>query len=310
MGRPRVALIVNPTAGGHTAARAVAAVEQRLTDGAEVSTYVGTSAGATRAVTRDALGGHDAVFTLGGDGLVHVVVQELAGGNIPLGVIPAGTGNDVADVLGVPTDPVQAAGELLAAVQAGSVRRIDLGRTDDVDGVPPRWWVTVLCAGFDSAVNELANRLRWPRGRRRYDLGIAIEAIRLKPRRYQLTLDGVREELDATLVAVCNMPQYGGGKLIGPQARLDDGLFTVCIVGPVTRRTLARLAPRMNVGAHAGHPAVQFRTARVVRLAADRIGYADGERIAPLPMSTHAVSAALPVLVPLGATVKGWGPSH
>ncbi|MGI8879592.1 MAG: diacylglycerol/lipid kinase family protein [Jatrophihabitans sp.] len=306
MGKPRVALIVNPAAGTHTVADKAEAVERRLAQDAEVTTYVGQSASATRALAREARMASDAVFTLGGDGIVHIVLQELAGGEIPLGVIAAGTGNDVADVLGISRDPVLAAGELLGGLSSGNVHRIDLGRTEDIDGTPPRWWATVLCAGFDSAVNELANRMRWPRGPRRYDIGIAIEALRLKPRRYRLTLDGAHEELDATLIAVCNMPQYGGGKLIAPDASLDDGLFTVCIVGPVTRRTLARLAPSLDVGGHVRHPAVQFRTARVVRMEADRIAYADGERIGALPVTAHCVSAALPVLVPPGATVKGW----
>ncbi len=131
-------------------------------------------AGASPAESADLLaavaGTCDAVVVLGGDGMVHLALQALALGDTPLGIVAAGTGNDVLDVLGLPTDPMAAADAVLAALDAGSVRRVDLGRTDT-----GRWWATVLCAGFDSAVNERANRWRWPRGPRRYDLAIAAE---------------------------------------------------------------------------------------------------------------------------------------
>jgi diacylglycerol kinase (ATP) len=301
--RPRIALVVNPAAGVHSAADVTPAVVRCLSEGASVTVLGAAGPAEARAVVRDAKTSHDAVFSLGGDGTAHVVLQELAGGAVPIGVIPAGTGNDMAAVLGVPADPVSAAAALLDALRAGSVTRVDLGRTESTNG--PRWWFTVLCTGFDSAVNETANRLRWPRGPHRYDVAIAMEAVRLKPRRYRLVRDGQVEELDATMISVGNAPQYGGGKLIVPHARLDDGKLTICIVGPITRRTLARLAPRLDVGGHIGHPAVRIETATEVVVESDTVGWADGERIGPLPLTSRAEEAALPVLVPAGARVKG-----
>jgi diacylglycerol kinase (ATP) len=241
---------------------------------------------------------------LGGDGTVHMAIQALAGGQIPLGIVPAGTGNDVADMLGMPADPLSAADALLAALAAGSVRRIDLGRTST-----GRWWATVLCAGFDSAVNERANSMRWPRGPRRYDLAIAAELYRLRPRVFGLELDAAEPvECPATLIAVGNGPQYGGGKLMTPHARLDSGSFEVTVVGPLSRRRLVRLAPTLPHAGHLGEPEVRIYEARRVRLdAPDTLAYADGERIAALPVSTACVPGALPVLVPLGALGHGFG---
>ena len=120
----------------------------------------------------------------------------------------------------------------------------------------------MLCAGFDSAVNERANAMRWPRGPRRYDLAIAMEAIRLGPRPYTVRLDDVEMSFDATIVTICNTPRYGGGKLIAPDAVIDDGLFRVCVIGPVSRLTLIKLASKLDRGGHVGHPAVTFHTAR------------------------------------------------
>jgi diacylglycerol kinase (ATP) len=293
----RVALIVNPVSGVGRGARLAAAVAERLGAGASVQVHAGSSPAESAELLAAVAGACDAVVVLGGDGIVHLALQALALGDTPLGIIPAGTGNDTADVLGLPNDPMSAVDAVLAALAARSVRRVDLGRTD-----AGRWWATVLCAGFDSAVTERANGLRWPRGPRRYDLAIIAELLRLAPVPFTLEFDGVRLDLPATLVAVANAPQYGGGKRIAPDARMDDGEFAVTVVGPVSRLTLARLAPTLPRAGHIGHPAVTTYAARSVRLDAPAtLGYADGERLVPLPLTTTCVAGALPVLVPPGA---------
>jgi diacylglycerol kinase (ATP) len=294
MSSHRIALIVNPASGVGRAARLAAAVADRLGAGASVQMHAGSSPDESADLLAAVAGVCDAVVVLGGDGMVHLALQALALGDTPLGIIPAGTGNDIADVLGLPADPLAAADAVLAALEARSVRRLDLGRTEG-----GRWWATVLCAGFDSAVNERANRMRWPRGPRRYDIAIAAEMLRLAPRPFTVTLDGQPLDVSATLVAVGNGPQYGGGKRITPDGRMDNGKFAVTVVGPVSRLTLARLAPTMPRAGHIGHPAVTTYTARSVSMSApDTLAYADGERVADLPVSTTCVPAALPVLVP------------
>lgn len=111
---------------------------------------------------------------LGRAGKVRAIQARIG---LPLGIVAAGTGNDSAAALGFPGDPRSAVGAIVAALRAGRTRQVDLGRTEPQCG--SRWWLTVLCAGFDSAVNERANAMRWPRGPRRYDLAIALEAVRL-----------------------------------------------------------------------------------------------------------------------------------
>jgi diacylglycerol kinase (ATP) len=255
----------------------------------------------------------DAVIVCGGDGIAHLAANALAEGEVPLGIIPAGSGNDTATVLGVPADPLQAADALLAALLAGSVTRIDLGHCEAPE-VPPvsptavgRWWLTMCYGGFDSGVNERANRMRWPTGPRRYDVAIGLELLRLRPRHLRLCLDDTTElELPMTLVAIGNGPQYGGGKLMTPDARMDDGVFDVTVVGQVSRLTLARLAPTLPRAGHIGHPAVHQYRAKEVRLDGEGvIAYADGERMAALPLRTRCVPAALPVLVPIGPVPPG-----
>ena len=307
--RPRVTLVVNPASNKGAAAAVGAEVARHLQSAAEVRVLSGATAAESVALLAHAGENADAVVVCGGDGIVHLAVNALAEGDVPLGIIPAGTGNDTATALGVDPDPLRAADALLAALLAGSVRRVDLGHCDAPPVSPTasgRWWVTMLYAGFDSAVNERANRMRWPSGKRRYDLAIAAELLRLRSRRLSLTLDDQRMDLAMTLVAIGNGPQYGGGKLITPDARMDDGRLDVTVVAPVSRLTLARLAPKLPHAGHIGHPAVlQYSAGSVSIDAPDTVAYADGERVGPLPIRTVCVPNALPVLVPIGLTPPG-----
>lgn len=300
--RPVVALVVNPGARGTAGSGIGTAIAERLRISAHVRILAGNSAAESVDLLARAVTGSDAVFVCGGDGMVHLAANVLAQGSVPLGIVPTGTGNDIAAVLGIPADPLQAVDSLLAAVLAGSIRRVDLGLADSaavVTGAPGRWWVSILCAGFDSAVNERANLMRWPRGRRRYDIAIAMELLRLRPIPMRTVMDGATRQRLVTLLAVCNGPSYGGGKVMAPGALMDDGQFDVTEVGPVSRFTLARLAPTLSRAGHIGHPAVTQYRARSVTLSAPRvICYADGERLGALPITTRCVPAALPVLVP------------
>jgi diacylglycerol kinase (ATP) len=290
-----VALLANPSAGRGRAGRLIGPATTALrAAGLDVRLLTGGSAAeSVRLGTAAVADGAAALVALGGDGLVHWALQAVAGTGVPLAIIPAGTGNDMAAVLDVPTGLPA----LAAALAAGTYTEVDAGLVTDDAGGPGRWWLGVLCAGFDSAVNERANRMRWPRGPRRYDLAILAELSALRPRPMVLTLDGVARELEVTLVAVGNGPRYGGGKRIAPDARLDDGLFDVTVVAPVSRRTLIRLTPALPTGGHVRHPAVEVVRARTVELAAaGLIAYADGERIAPLPVSTRCEPAAVRIV--------------
>ncbi len=302
--RPRVGLAVNPTAGGGRGAAAGAVTARRLSEAEiDVVPLAGGSAAelVTRATSAIAAGGLDALVVVGGDGMAHLGTNLVAGTPLPLGIVAAGTGNDVARSLGLPVrDPPAAAAVVADAVRCGTVRAVDAVRcTPPGDAARERWFAGVLGAGFDSLVNERANGWRWPRGRRRYDLAIPRELPVLRPRQYVLELDGVRHELAAVLVAVANSPSYGGGLRVCPDARMDDGLLDVLVVGPLSRTRFVRLYPSVFAGRHVGQPEVRILQARVVRVGSPGIvGYADGERISPLPLTCEVVAGALRVLAP------------
>ena len=286
-----VALVVNPTAGKGRAARCVEPVAERLRKGGiDVRQVAGRTAEESLDLAHAAVAdGVDAVVALGGDGMAHLALQAVAGTATPLGLIPAGTGNDLAGTLGLPDDPLAAAD----VVVGWTVRDVDAVRADD------RWWACVLGAGFDSAVNERANTMSWPRGKRRYDIAILAELRVFRPLPFVIHLDGVRWETEAMLVAVANARSYGAGMQIAPSAEIDDGLLDITVLGPVGKFEFVRMYPTVYKGTHVRHPAVTTRRAREVTLEAPGvIAYADGERFAPLPLTNTCMPGALRVLAP------------
>ncbi|MFD7624744.1 diacylglycerol kinase [Streptomyces sp. NPDC059851] len=290
-----ITLFVNPTAGRGRGAHAAQPAASALRDaGFHVRTVVGTDAEDALARLRTAVReGTGAVIAVGGDGVVSLALQALAGTLVPLGVVAVGTGNDFARALGLPVREPALAGRLAAeALKESRVREIDLGR------VAGTWYGTVLCSGFDSRVNDRGNRMRLPAGRFKYDLAMIAELAAFRPFPYRITLDdGPVIETGATLVAVGNGSSYGGGMRICADAVPDDGLFDVVVVGDCSRTTLLKVFPQVYKGTHLSHPAVTVhRAAKVTLEAVGLTAYADGERVGPLPVTAECVPAAVRIL--------------
>ncbi|MEV4598193.1 YegS/Rv2252/BmrU family lipid kinase [Amycolatopsis sp. NPDC049253] len=297
------ALAVHPASGHGAAARIADTVAARLRPAVDrLDVLVATSVDESRALMRSAHAeGLDVLIVLGGDGAAHQGVQFCAEHDVALGLVPSGTGNDFVRALGTPPDALAATDTLAEALRAGTRRRLDLGRLDG-GAAGGSWFATVLCSGFDAAVNARANRLRWPSGPRRYDVAILAELAAFRPRPVTLHTDDTTLELDATLVAVGNTPYYGGGVPICPQATPDDGLFDVTVIGAAGRLQLLRLLPGLRTGAHVDHPAV--RTLRTRKLTVETAAgpgwpaYADGESQGRTPVTATCVPGALTVVAP------------
>jgi diacylglycerol kinase (ATP) len=284
--RSRRAGPVRARRGGDEAIRRLRAsgADVRVLDTATVEE---ARAGALAAVAA----GTGGLVAIGGDGCVHLAVNAVAGTGTPVGIVPTGTGNDIARALGVPSDPGAAAD----AVLRGVTTRVDAVRTD------LGWYAGVLCAGFDARVNARANSMRQPPGTVRYLAAVLAELRGFSPLRYDLELDGERSSTDAMLVAVGNTSSYGGGMRICARARPDDGLLDVVIVHPLSRLRMLTVLPRVYGGSHLRHPAVEVRRVRTVSIATPGItAYADGEPLGPLaprPLRCEVVPGALRVLV-------------
>ncbi|MFE2016622.1 diacylglycerol kinase [Streptomyces sp. NPDC059499] len=292
-----ITLFVNPTAGRGRGARAAQPAASALRDaGFSVRTVLGEDADDALRRAREAVAaGTGALIAVGGDGMMSLALQAVAGTGTPLGVVAVGTGNDFARALGLPIRDPAAAGRLAAeALKAGTEREIDLGRVGE------RWFGSVLASGFDSRVNDRGNRMRWVGGRFKYDLAILAELAAFRPIPYRIRLDGgpVRE-IEATLIAVGNGSTYGGGMRICADAVMDDGLFDVTVVGDCSRATLLKVFPKVYKGTHLGHPAVTVhRVASIEMAAAGVTAYADGEPLGALPLTATCVPGAVRVLSP------------
>lgn len=292
----RIGMVINPTSGKNTGGRiGTEAATLLRARGHEIVDLSGMDADSARGRAREALaqGRIDRLVVSGGDGMVHLGLTLCAQTDVPLGIIAAGTGNDIARELGL---PVRNAIEAVERIERGTARRVDLARSVIGDG-STIWFGGVLAAGFDAVVNERANGWRWPKGQMRYTLAILRELPVFRAIPYVLTLDGERIETEAMLVAVGNGPAYGGGMKVVPGAKFDDGLLDVLVLSRISTPEFLRVFPKVFSGAHVDHPAVSTHRAHRVHLEATGIvGYADGERFAPLPLSCEVVPGALTVL--------------
>ena len=231
-------------------------------------------------VTRESVEG---VICVGGDGLAHLVLQIVVPRQIPFAVLPAGTGNDIVRALGWSLDDVT---NQLDRITTTAAQPIDLGNVDS------EWFAAILSTGFDSVVNERANRLTWPKGPQRYNVAIALELPRFAPIEYEITTDTKTFSTKAMLIAVGNGRSYGGGMLVCPQATMSDGLFDVMILEPVSKVEFLKVFPKVYSGSHISHPRVKISRTKKISINANAIAYADGERIGSAPISAECVAGA------------------
>ena len=288
-------LIVNPASGRGAARRLLPELEAELRRyGVTYRVAVSRSPADPGRLARRAADDGRTVVAVGGDGLVGMVADALAGTDAVMGIIATGVGNDFAATLGLPVkDPPEACRVLLH----GTPRRIDLGRVAWDGG--SRHFCGVAGAGFDSEATRWANTATRLSGRPLYTLAALRTLTTFSPMRFTLTVDaGDPISYPGWLVAVGNSTSYGGGMRIAPRARLDDGRIDVTVVGPVSRFEFVRTFPRVFKGSHLSHPRIEALTAHRVRIESDRPVdcYADGERCGPLPVEAEAVPGALRVL--------------
>ena len=291
----QIRLVVNPAAGKGRALELLPEVTGTLRDGgADLEVLLSRDFAEAQSMIRRAIqDGTDVLAVMGGDGMTHLGVNTVAAAHVSgnsrttLGLIPAGTGNDLCRGIGIdPKDAVAAA----AVIATGYSRFIDLARVGET------YIGAVLATGFDALVNRRANQLPWPRGSTRYAVATMAELRVFSPLQYRLSLDGEVRELRAMLVAIGNTSSYGGGMLICPKADPYDGLLDVTIVHPVGRLKLLRLFPEMYSGRFVRDPCVeQLRVREVTVEGPGLVGFGDGEMIAAAPLTVCCVPHVLPV---------------
>jgi YegS/Rv2252/BmrU family lipid kinase len=313
-----VCLIVNPSAGGGKAGRVAPEVERTLRGhGLQIRRVDTRDLDHARALAREGAAAGETVVALSGDGMIGVIADALQ--QVPgavLGVLPGGRGNDLARVLGIPQDPLEAC----AVIAHGVVRSMDLGEVepareaeDEVDagqtvardraGAHRQAFVGIASAGFDSDANRIANEAPAWLGGLVYAYGALRALASWRPARFEIELDppGERLAFTAYTVGAANSKTYGGGMQAAPGAMLDDGLLEVMVLESLGKlEFLTKILPKVFKGDHVNLPSVHVFKAATVEISADRpfTMYADGDPIGELPVRVRALRGAVSVLVP------------
>lgn len=292
----RLGLIINPSSGrGKGAARGQVVLATLEGRGQEFVNLSGASMDEANANARHAIndGQIEGLIVVGGDGIAHLGVNIACDTGIPLGIIAAGTGNDLARSIGMPEGDV-VAGTHAVLDKLDSPRKVDAIKAHSSTG--PFWFFGTASAGFDALCNQRANLMSWPKGQRRYDIAMVLELAKFKPIHYEATIDGEHRTFDAMLCAVANGPAFGGGMLIAPEAKVDDSYLDLFIVHAMSRLELLKVFPKVYTGGHVTHPAVEFVRAKSVKLSSGNMPvYSDGEARGHSPLTATVVPGALSV---------------
>lgn len=258
--------------------------------------------------------GHDRVVAVGGDGTIQEVINGLLsagigsdGGPTTLGIVPGGSGNDLARSLNLPRSPLEA----LEVALGANTQPLDVGRATNDGAI--RYFAAAGGTGFDAQVaHTMATKTQgWQRGRTGYFLATLNELRRFRNRELRLRLatdDGARAiEGRFLFVAFANGPYYGGGMQICPDASTTDGMLDVCLVGDISRLGALRELPGIYRAAHVNHPLVEIVRVRELAIegqAGTRV-HLDGEPFGELPAQVSVLPGAVTVAVPRGSASVG-----
>jgi YegS/Rv2252/BmrU family lipid kinase len=284
-------LLVNPSAGGGRVGELLPRAEAAMTaNGLDYKLVRTLSLEHGVEAARAAAAEGRIPVVMSGDGLVGAVGGVLAGGEVPLAVMPGGRGNDLARVVGIPTEPEGAA----ALIASGAIRTIDVGEANG------KRFLCIASFGFDSDANRIANETKWLRGSLVY-LYAALKALAAwTPATFKLTLDGKERIVTGYSIAVANSRAYGGGMFIAPEAELDDGLLDVVWTEHVGKLRFLGQLPKVFKGEHTRNPEVHVERAQEVVVEADRPFevYADGDHLTDLPATIRLLPGALRLVAP------------
>jgi len=236
----------------------------------------------------------DGLVVVGGDGMFHLGVNAVVKSDIPVGLVAAGTGNDSARALGLPIHNV-VDGVAALVSKIGKTRKVDLIESKSNDRT--FYSFGAVSAGFDALCNARANKWKWITGPIKYRFAMYRELAAFKPIPYRAVVDGVERVFEAILCTVSNSPSYGGGLLITPEAKVDDGKLDLFILNAISRIELIRLFPKVYYGGHVDHPAVEILRVESLELHSPGMpAYSDGEHVGAAPVTCVVSPKSLNVM--------------
>ncbi|WP_062306310.1 diacylglycerol/lipid kinase family protein [Demequina subtropica] len=301
-----IGIITNPTSGSGRGARRGAEAKAALAAGGHhlIDLSRGSWAASYEAAMahRDAL---DALVVVGGDGMAHLGLQVCAEHSLPLGIVAAGSGDDIAAAVGLPRHDIAASVARIEEGLRGATVALDVGKADGAaieEPCRPRYFGAVLSAGLDAAVASYARAITFPRGPLKYKVATMREVPRFRPYGVRITADGREWTQTCTLVAVANARIFGGGLVISPESHVSDGRLELVTAEAMGKRDIARLFAKLKDGSHSTDPLVTIQQVDSVTIVPDSSGaalppaFADGELVGATPLTITAVPGAVTVL--------------
>jgi YegS/Rv2252/BmrU family lipid kinase len=286
--------VINPVAGAGRSSKAFDLIENRLREKEidydyAVSLYPGHAVELTRAALSK---GEKCIVSVGGDGTLREVASVLANTEACLGIIPCGTGNDFAKVLGIVPDDIPAA---LDTLLTGKVRKMDAGMAND------EFFINVSGFGFDAdvIVNTESFKKRF-RGMIPYMLGIVRSLVNLRKLDLTVTANGETKDISAIMISAANGTHFGGGMNVAPFADTQDGLLDVYIVKSMGRITFLALLPKFIKGKHTDLSEIIYFRAPELTVACkqnSRINL-DGDLRSGTPVTFRILKGAMNIIVP------------
>ncbi|MDQ3282322.1 MAG: diacylglycerol kinase family lipid kinase [Acidobacteriota bacterium] len=287
-------VIYNPAAGRGRARRQVRQVEEYLRSrGARVDAEPSTGPDdLVRIAAEASRAGYDRVVVCGGDGTINLALREFDLTRGTFAIVPGGSGDDFARVLGLPRDVRKACDVILD----GAVREVDVALANDIR------YLGVAGLGFDSEVADYANRnVKFLRGSAVYLYAILRVLPRFTPRPVRIRIGETTRDEKIMFAAIGNTRQYGGGIRITPDARIDDGLLDLCIVHSTTRGELLKTLPKAYTGAHVKSRFVEMLRGSAFGFSSETpmAVYADGEPLTRTPVVFVLAGEKLRVVAPV-----------
>ena len=246
----KLLFIVNPIAGNGSTLRALPSIEEYCRQSnIEYSILKTEYKGHATQLANEAAASlnFDGIVAVGGDGTVMEVANGLAGSPIPLGILPLGTGNDMAKALSIPIDLNKALSIIIN------------GRTKSIDTVSygSKHFFNVASVGYDAEiVRDIIKMKRWVSGKAAFYISALLKIFTYKDKYVYLEIDGNKYETYILLLAIANGTHYGGGMCVNPNGSINDGYIDIILVKPVPRYQFLYLFPKFIKGQHLDLPYV------------------------------------------------------
>ncbi|MFO7928707.1 MAG: diacylglycerol kinase family lipid kinase [Candidatus Humimicrobiaceae bacterium] len=286
-------IIINPVAARGLPLKAKTSIEKQLKENnINYKLHISKSSQDIVLTVKKNLNNFNNFIGVGGDGTIHYIANALAGTEKNLGVIPMGSGNDISSNLGIPRDIKKS----ISIIKKSNIKKMDLGIINQ-----KYYYLGVAGTGFDSEVNDLANNTKLPiKGSSKYTYAVYAKLITFRSKEFSLSYNKKNNKVHAMMVAITNLPCYGGGMRVTPESDPFDGNFDICIIKRMNKFHFVKIFPTVFEGKHILDPHVEIFRSRKIKITCNYnfSVFADGEYICKLPATFELIPKSVNIILP------------